>query len=118
MARTGHIYSKDATLQHHTKLRVRQLDDGTIEYHVGDSAGRRDGWATMPADLVSSVTWDKPESDLVLCLSSTGWSLHAPGASDEDIREGDAPPLASGDGRPTAGDYQAAAEKLAQRTRR
>ena len=53
----------------------------------------------------------------VLCRSDTGdggWSLHAPGSTDEQIAEGDAPPFVSGpsdwqaeDGwtRPNADDY-------------
>lgn len=43
--------------------------------------------------------------DLVTCESAEGWSIHAPGATDEAIREGEAAPLATGDGRPTAADY-------------
>lgn len=35
--------------------------------------------------------------DLVLCESADGWSLHAPGSTDEQIASGDAPPLASGE---------------------
>lgn len=52
-------------------------------------------------------------ADLELCLSPTGWSLHAPGSTDEQIRDGDRPPLASGDGRPTAEDYRRAHATLA-----
>ena len=59
---------------------------------------------------------------LVLCRSDAGdggWSLHAPGSSDEDIASGKSPPLASGEAtwdstvndwdRPNAEDYIAAA---------
>lgn len=35
--------------------------------------------------------------DLVLCRSADGWSLHAPGSTDEQIANGDAPYLVSGD---------------------
>jgi hypothetical protein len=45
---------------------------------------------------------------LILCTSPWGWSLHAPGATNEQIREGDAPPLLSGEGRPTQADYDRA----------
>jgi hypothetical protein len=45
---------------------------------------------------------------LILCTSPSGWSLHAPGATDEQIRDGDAPPLLSGEGRPTQADYDRA----------
>ena len=57
---------------------------------------------------------------LVLCRSDAGdggWSLHAPGSTDEDIATGDAPPLTSGPSgknrlgqwlRPNARDYAAA----------
>jgi hypothetical protein len=62
--------------------------------------------------------------DLVLCRSDTGdggWSLHAPGSTDDDIASGDAPYLVSGPAsssngdwdRPNEADYRAAAEKLA-----
>lgn len=44
-------------------------------------------------------------ADLVLCESADGWSLHAPGSTDEDIASGDAPYLLSGDGSPTQRDY-------------
>jgi hypothetical protein len=50
---------------------------------------------------------------LVLCESRDGWSLHAPGSSDDDIASGDAPYLASGAGEPTQADYDAAREALA-----
>jgi hypothetical protein len=59
---------------------------------------------------------------LVLCRSDAGdggWSLHAPGSTDEDIASGDAPPLLSGTAewqgvwsRPNAADYRDALTKL------
>jgi hypothetical protein len=61
---------------------------------------------------------------LVLCRSDMGdggWSLHAPGSTDEQIASGDAPPLVSGDSekdddgkwvRPNADDYLAAVSAL------
>lgn len=55
--------------------------------------------------------------ELIPCLSATGWSLHAPGSSDEDIREGNAPPLVSGEGRPTRADHERARAVLAEQGR-
>ena len=57
--RTGTIASMDATRSVHTTLLVRELTDGSIEYLVGDSAHRRDGWATVPANVLPEVQWDK-----------------------------------------------------------
>jgi hypothetical protein len=60
-------------------------------------------------------------ADLVLCKSDHGdggWSLHAPGSTDEDIACGDAPYLVSGEGyEPTAADYDAAMATLAARAK-
>jgi len=50
--------------------------------------------------------------DLVLCESPDGWSLHAPGSTDEEIAQGDAPYLVSGAGRPSKADYARALEVL------
>jgi hypothetical protein len=61
--------------------------------------------------------------DLVLCRSADGWSLHAPGSTDEQIANGDAPYLVSGDNfrardedgewiRPDDYDYDQALEAL------
>ena len=52
-------------------------------------------------------TWIAPVAQrlLVLCTSPDGWSLHAPGSSDEDITDGSAPYLACGAGEPTDADY-------------
>ena len=56
-------------------------------------------------------------ADLVLCRSDMGddgWSLHAPGSTDEDIATGEALALVTGTSRrPTDADY-AAALRLAQ----
>ena len=46
--------------------------------------------------------------DLVLCTSPDGWSLHAPGSTDEEIATGDAPWLACGPGEPDQADYDEA----------
>lgn len=66
--------------------------------------------------------------DLVLCRSDTGdggWSLHAPGSTDEQIASGDEPYLVSGPAdwdektgdwsRPNYDDYQAAIKELRAR---
>ena len=36
------------------------------------------------------------KSQFVVCESADGWSLHRKGATDEEIANGDAPPLACG----------------------
>lgn len=43
---------------------------------------------------MNRTEWEK--TDLVICESVDGWSIHAPGAQDEEIASGDAPPLATG----------------------
>lgn len=53
--------------------------------------------------------------ELVLCESPDGWSLHAPGSTDEEIATGDAPYLVSGPGEPTKADYDAAWRELQHR---
>ena len=45
---------------------------------------------------------------LVLCQSANGWSLHAPGSTDEDIAQGNAPYILTGTGEPLQNDYDAA----------
>lgn len=55
---TGTLTTRDATGTWYRDLLVRELPDGTLEYLVGDSARRRDGWAALPDDLVSRVRWD------------------------------------------------------------
>lgn len=52
--------------------------------------------------------------DLVLCESPDGWSLHAPGSSDDEIAAGDASYLVCGDGEPSATDYAAALRVLVE----
>lgn len=47
-------------------------------------------------------------ADLVLCTSADGWSLHAPGSTDEEIAVGDAPYIMAGEGEPTEADREAA----------
>lgn len=56
--RHGQIRIRD-TMSHHRSTPVRKLDDGTVEYLVGDSARTRDGWATLPGDLLRRVEWDQ-----------------------------------------------------------
>ena len=55
--------------------------------------------------------------DLVLCQSVDGFSLHAPGSTDEEIANGDAPYLVSGPGEPTDADYELALKILSERER-
>lgn len=55
------------------------------------------------------------EENLVICTSPSGWSLHAPGSTDREIAEGDAPYLVTGEGEPTDADYQRALDVLASR---
>lgn len=57
------------------------------------------------------------DAELVRYDSPLGWSLHAPGATREDIALGDEPYLVAGDGEPTAADYDAARQVLAKRMR-
>lgn len=72
------------------------------------------GWDLTPHwtdDSRYTITLTVP-NDLVLCTSADGWSLHAPGSTDEQIATGDAPYLVSGDGEPTQADYAAALAAL------
>lgn len=52
---------------------------------------------------------------LVLCESPDGWSLHAPGSTDQEIAEGDAPYLLDGPGEVTQADYDRAWQIYADR---
>ena len=54
--------------------------------------------------------------DLVLCNSPDGWSLHAPGSTDEQIALGDAPYLTCGAGEPGDDDYRQALRILGDMT--
>jgi|GEM_PF-2936990 len=78
---------------------------GTIV--VADDAGGI--W--WPAD----DTAEQINGKLVLCESPDGWSLHAPGSTDDDIASGDAPYLASGAGEISDDDYRLARYELACR---
>jgi hypothetical protein len=51
---------------------------------------------------------DHSPRDLVLCVRPDGWSLHAPGSSDEDIASGDAPYILVGFGKATSKDREKA----------
>lgn len=105
-----------------TPGRYAYRDDATRRYYVAgvaDLAQLADDYDLVRlADgaLVPSLEVDR--YDLVLVTSDAGdggWSLHAPGATDEQIAEGDAPALVSDDGgpeRPDASDYAAAIEAL------
>lgn len=61
--------------------------------------------------MSNTITTD----NLVLCESRDGFSLHAPGSTDEEIAAGDAPYLVSGPGTPTEADYQQALQILRER---
>lgn len=45
---------------------------------------------------IMAATMTYTFADLVICKSADGWSLHAPGSTDEQIADGTAPPLADG----------------------
>lgn len=99
-------------------------DDCATEYREGIKANAR-----SPADLTATREKEKEmisADSLVLCRSDRGdggWSLHAPGSTDEDIANGDAPYLVSGTAewdeasntwnRPNYADFIAAIAKLA-----
>jgi hypothetical protein len=58
------------------------------------------------------------ESDLILCQTADGFSLHAPWATDEQIATGDEPYLICGEGTPTSLDYKKAMNVLSARDKR
>lgn len=84
------------------------------------SYGPRRGAAlalTLQVCLCERKVYDTTANDLVLCESADGWSLHAPGSTDDDIARGDAPYLVAGDGSPDEDDYEEALDTLkAERT--
>jgi hypothetical protein len=47
------IRSMDATHTEYRTLLVRELDEGSIEYMIGDSSRGRDGWAGLCPLFVS-----------------------------------------------------------------
>lgn len=57
---------------------------------------------------MTTTTAAHTAADLVLCQSPDGWSYHAPGSTDEQIAEGDAPYILTGEGRPTKADRERA----------
>lgn len=58
------------------------------------------------------------DDDFVVCDSGDGWSLHMPGADDDDIASGDEAYLVAGAGDgPTDDDYRAARAAWIVRTR-
>lgn len=101
---------------------VRELETGkwrlvavaaqdAAPFAVGDRVcGGEPGTEDYDEGTVLAI--DGERIDLVLCESPDGWSLHAPGSTDEDIATGDAPYLVCGEGEPTDADYRAAIEKL------
>lgn len=56
--RTGKSKTVDATLSNHRKALVVELEDGTVEYFVGNSARNKNGYATLPESLVGKIVWD------------------------------------------------------------
>lgn len=55
------------------------------------------------------------EDDLVLCASGDGYSLHAPGSTDDDIASGGAPYLWSGEEHPGPVERRAALREMIRR---
>lgn len=90
-----------------------------------DECGGDIAWGQV-GDVCCTVQEEEVEADggLVLVRSDAGdggWSLHAPGSTDEDIAEGDAPALLTGEAEmgedgewsaPTAADYAEALVRL------
>lgn len=58
MPRAGRLRSIDATRSWYRDLLVRELEDGTVEYLVGDAAHSKDGWALL--HNTDDVQWDPP----------------------------------------------------------
>jgi hypothetical protein len=95
-----------------------QLTDSDRRLLAAYNAVDRDGEAYADADcacladdwraIAKAAVARHAEAELVECGSPDGFSLHAPGSRDEDIADGTAPPLVSGDGRPAQADYLAA----------
>jgi hypothetical protein len=77
------------------------IDRNGEAYADADCAYLADDWRTIAKAAVARHA----EAELVDCLSPDGFSLHAPGSSDEDIADGTSPPLVYGDGQPTETDY-------------
>lgn len=73
-------------------------------------------FATATDSDDDEATEHEDASDLVLCESPDGWSLHAPGSTDAQIADGDAPYLVSGAGEPTPADYAEALRVLRTRS--
>jgi hypothetical protein len=92
-----------------------QLTDNDRQLLAAYNAIDRDGEAYADADCAYLTdNWRETakatiarhaEAELIECDSPDGFSLHAPGSSDEDIADGTAPPLVCGDGRPAEADY-------------
>jgi hypothetical protein len=77
------------------------IDRDGRAYADADCAYLVDDWR----EIAKATIARHAEAELVECDSPDGFSLHAPGSSDEDIADGTAPPLVSGDGQPTEADY-------------
>lgn len=85
-----------------------ELEGYDLEPRWSDDDSRETVDLTVPA-------WAADDADLVLCESPDGWSLHAPGSTDEQIASGDARYLVSGTGEPSEADYAQAWRVLASR---
>lgn len=103
-------------------------DDGTVSYwNVYTQQWERREAGAIEDRVLASMTQQERDriartrteyADLVLCESPDGFSLHAPGSTDEDIATGDAPYLVSGPGKPSKTDYARALAVLAERRRK
>lgn len=106
-------------------------DSGIADLSIGsiEAADTRDmeAWALSPSEWAEQIgsafaakAWDRAadlSENLVLTRSDAGdggWSLHAPGTTDEQIAEGDVAPLLTGDTAtgPTDADRVEAALRL------
>src|SRR6516162_5028412 len=98
-----------------TRIITHTLTDSDRQLLAAYNAIDRDGEAYANADcayltddwraIAKAAIARHAETELIECDSPDGFSLHAPGSSDEDIADGTAPPLVSGSGRPCESDY-------------
>lgn len=73
---------------------------------------------TAAAACQDALQWlDEPLQVIYSDTGDGGWSLHAADASDEEIAEGSASPLATGYGEPTESDRIQAVRRLCERGR-
>jgi hypothetical protein len=107
------------------------LRPATIDEMIASYAAGHEGAIRVNGQTVYVVNGMEPEHEMVLVRSDMGdggWSLHAPGSTDEQISEGHAPPLTCGPSdmnptddpddlwdRPNRADYVDAMRALATR---